>query len=296
MRLRSIELETPDRAAAVRFYLGPWGLLDAGTRHGTASTTFLRATGDHAYVVAVKEAPVNAFASATFSGTKAEVEALYAQVKNAGLPHGAWVDEFDEPGRGAGFTTTGPEGEPYRFVCERDATAALPGDPGRPLQLAHVVFNSLNREGGARTLMDTFGFKLSDRTRVMSFLRCDAMHHAIAYADGKQLSLNHVAFEMPSLESVLCGMGRLRDAGIETAWGPGRHGPGHNVFAYFITPFGACMEYTAEVMRVDDSYRTGQPEDWKWPPGRTDHWGIARRDDAQLAASGGAFPFRKLAA
>jgi catechol 2,3-dioxygenase len=121
------------------------------------------------------------------------------------------------------------------------------------------------------------------------------MHHAIAYADAKQLSLNHVAFEMPGADAVMRGMGRLKDAGFETAWGPGRHGPGNNVFSYFITPIGACMEYTAEVQRVDDHYRTGQPEDWKWPPGRTDHWGIAARDDAKLAASGNAFPYRSIA-
>jgi len=36
----------------------------------------------------------------------------------------------------------------------------------------------------------------------------------------------------------------------------------------------------------------GGPDDWKWPPNRNDHWGIAKRDNAKLAASGGAFPFR----
>lgn len=293
MRLRSVELEVPDRAAAVQFFLGPWGLLDAGTRNGAS---YLRATGDHPYVVALKEAPAGAFASVTFSGTKSEVESLYARAQQSGLPCGPWVAAFDEPGRGTGFHVSGPEGEPFRFVCDNETTTALPTEPQRPLQLAHVVFNSRDREGGARTLIDAFGFKLSDRTRVMSFLRCDAMHHAIAYADAKQLSLNHVAFEMPSLDAVLSGMGRLRDAGFDTAWGPGRHGPGNNAFAYFITPFGACVEYTAEVQRVDDSYRTGQPDDWKWPPNRTDHWGIAKRDDAKLAASGQALPFRKLPA
>jgi catechol 2,3-dioxygenase len=79
-------------------------------------------------------------------------------------------------------------------------------------------------------------------------------------------------------------------------WGPGRHGPGNNTFSYFVAPFGACIEYTAEVQRVDDSYRTGTPESWQWPPGRTDHWGIASRDDAKLAASSAAFPYRQLAA
>ena len=63
----------------------------------------------------------------------------------------------------------------------------------------------------------------------------------------------------------------------------------------FVAPFGACIEYTSEVQRVPDDYKVGAPEDWKWPPGRGDHWGIASRDNDKLIASGDAFPFRALA-
>lgn len=44
MRIRSIELEVPDRRAAVDFLKYPWGLLDAGQRN---KTSYLRDTGDH---------------------------------------------------------------------------------------------------------------------------------------------------------------------------------------------------------------------------------------------------------
>lgn len=293
MRIRSVELEMPDRAAAVQFLQSPWGLIDAGTR---GDTTYLRATSDQAYAIAVREAPASAMVSATFEGSKAEVDAVYARVQKSGLKHGAWVDEFDEPGRGAGFYVTGPEGEPYRFVTEKDKTAALPADRARPLHVSHVVFNTRDRETATRMTVDVFGFRLSDRTRIMNFVRCDNTHHCIAYADNEKFSLNHIAFEMIDTDAVLRGMGRLKDAGAPTVWGPGRHGPGNNVFSYFVAPFGACIEYTAEVQRVPDNYRVGEPGDWKWPPGRGDHWGIASRDNDKLIASGDAFPYRPLAA
>jgi hypothetical protein len=294
MHLRSVELQMPDRAAAVDFLKGPWGLIDVGTRK---ETTYLRGTAPRHYAVAVTEGPARAVLSATLIGTRAEVDAVHERARKAGLKHGPWVDEFDEPGRGAGFCVAGPEGEPYRFVAEREAApGALPADGARPIQVAHVVFNTKDRQAATRVLTDTFGFKLSDQTRIMNFLRCDDLHHVIAYADSKQASLNHIAFEMKDTDAVMRGMGRLKDTGHSSVWGPGRHGPGNNVFAYFVSPFGACLEYTAEIERVDDSYKTGTPESWKWPPGRTDHWGIAGRDDARLAASGDAFPYRKLAA
>ena len=293
MHLRSVELQMPNRAAAVEFLKEPWGLVDVGTRH---DTTYLRGTAGLQYVIAVTEGPSRAVLSATLIGTRAEVEAVWDRVRKAGLKHGPWIDEFDEPGRGAGFYVAGPEGEPYRFVAEREAApAALPADGARPIRVAHVVFNTRDREGASRVLVDTLGFKLSDRTRVMNFLRCDDLHHVVAYADSKQATLNHIAFEMRDTDAVMSGMGRLKDTGYASVWGPGRHGPGNNVFSYFVAPFGACIEYTAEIQRVDDSYPTGSPESWRWPPGRTDHWGIADRDNDKLAASGDSFPYRPLA-
>ncbi len=293
MRLRSVELEMPDRAAAAAFLQNPWGLLDAGTR---GNTTWLRATADQAYAIAVTEAPAKAVSSITFEGRKAEVEAVFARVQKSKLKHGQWIAAFDEPGRGAGFCVSGPEGEPYRFVVEQDKTAALPADRARPLHLSHVALNSGDREAATRMMVDVFGFRLSDRTRIMNFVRCDNTHHCIAYADNDNFSLNHIAFEMVDTDAVMRGMGRLKDAACPTAWGPGRHGPGNNVFSYFVAPFGACIEYTSEVQRVTDDYKVGAPEDWKWPPGRGDHWGIAARDNEKLIASSKAFPYRPPAA
>jgi hypothetical protein len=72
----------------------------------------------------------------------------------------------------------------------------------------------------------------------------------------------------------MLGGGRMRDAGYSLALGVGRHGPGDNIFAYFVGPNDIVVEYTAEVQQVDDTYKTGMPEDWKWPPGRIDQWGL----------------------
>jgi len=65
------------------------------------------------------------------------------------------------------------------------------------------------------------------------------------------------------------------DHGYPIGWGVGRHGPGNNIFAYFLDSADFVVEYTAEVLQVDNSYKVGGPDDWKWAPGRTDLWGIA---------------------
>jgi len=69
-------------------------------------------------------------------------------------------------------------------------------------------------------------------------------------------------------------------------WGPGRHGPGNNVFCYFLGPEAMPIELTAEMQQIDASHRAKTPDDWKWPPGRLDHWGIGPGPSERMDAAG----------
>ena len=97
--------------------------------------------------------------------------------------------------------------------------------------------------------------------------------------------LNHVAFTMAGWEAVMRASGRMVDAGFPIGWGPGRHGPGDNVFSYFVDPFGFVLEYTAEVEQVGEDHVARGPAHWTWPPGRTDQWGIAPPKSAACKAA-----------
>ena len=127
------------------------------------------------------------------------------------------------------------------------------------------------------------GFRVSDRTKGMVFVRCNDAHHSTAFARAGCASLNHIAFEMGDVDGVMRGVGRLRDVGMGPAWGPGRHGPGNNVFAYVIAPFGPMVEFSTAVEKVTDDYKVGAPEDWTWPEVRIDQWELSDKDfDALL--------------
>jgi len=271
MRLRSVELEMPQADAAVKFLTESWGLLDAGKR---GATSFLRGTGDHGYILSATEAATPGITSVTFSGSKDEVEGVAARAKASNVVHRP-MRMFDEPGKSHGFLLQGLEGQIYRFITETEPVARLPDDRNRPIQLTHSVFNTLDREACVSLAEKVFGFRISDRTAAMSFVRCNQQHHALAFVKSDASSLNHLAFEMKDLEAVMLGIGRMRDSKVPLVWGPGRHGPGNNVFGYFVPPFGGVIEYTSEINLVDDNYPVGSPTDWKWPPGRTDHWGVS---------------------
>jgi 2,3-dihydroxy-p-cumate/2,3-dihydroxybenzoate 3,4-dioxygenase len=273
MRLRAIELKAPDVPKSAAFLEQVWGLYAAGTR---GKTHYFRGTADHPYIVSLTLASAPGLDSITFSGSAEEI----ARLKDRGQP----VSEFDAPGGGSGVIVEGPEGQRYRLVTETK-TDAKPAERDRPIELSHVVLNTKDGEKSERFAVETLGFRVSDRTKMMRFVRCNRKHHAIAYVNTDISTLNHIAFEMRDIDAVMNGIGRLREAGYACTWGPGRHGPGNNVFGYFVSPFGPVIEYTAEVGEVDDSYRVGGPDDWKWPPGRIDHWGISTRDTERMHAA-----------
>ena len=232
-------------------------------------------------------------ASLMFAATTA-----YAFLSNRDSPVGYWKTIDDETGDAKSIVKIYEvEGKFYGRIDRllKDPTAICTEcegeDKDKPIQLTHAVLNANDVEACERFAVETLGFKVSDRTAHMRFVRCNRKHHALAYAKSDLASLNHVAFEMPSLDAVMRGIARLREAGYEPVWGPGRHGPGNNVFGYFIAPYGGVIEYTAEVSEVGDDYKVGTPEDWKWPPGRIDHWGLSKKDTAKTGPAERVFRF-----
>ena len=44
----------------------------------------------------------------------------------------------------------------------------------------------------------------------------------------------------------------MQKLGFKPLWGPGRHGPGGNVFCYFEDPSGLVCEFTCELFQIED--------------------------------------------
>jgi catechol-2,3-dioxygenase len=105
----------------------------------------------------------------------------------------------------------------------------------------------------------------------MGFLRCNEWHHRVAVLPGPPC-LNHVAYDMPSLDDMMRGIGRLKSQDVDIRWGPGRHTAGNNTFSYFTTPHGFAVEYTADLEQVDEATWEAKVH----PPSATtmDQWGI----------------------
>jgi catechol 2,3-dioxygenase-like lactoylglutathione lyase family enzyme len=288
LAIRSVEFGVPDLARAEAFYTTVWGL-QVSARSG--DIVYLRATGNDHHVLALHPHPRAEILSVSFRVRSEESLCKIADaVTQTGGKVIAAAAQNPEPDGGIVLTVATPEGFVVRLHWDDAVHPDATEQDSLPLRISHVNLNCSDIQATSQFFHKVLGFALTDRSKAMAFLRCNSDHHAVVLADSGVDGLNHVAFMMPEWESVMRGAGRMIDAGFPIGWGVGRHGPGNNIFAYFVDPFGFVIEYTAQVLQVDDSYEPHGPDHWVWPAGRTDQWGIAPPKpayvkNAQLAIS-----------
>lgn len=279
--LRSVAIGVPDVRSSARFYIDIWRLRQVAERGGSV---YLRGSGTYHHILSLHPRErVELLRIDLAAAGRGEVDALHARVRSRGAAALEAPGAVTEPGGGYGFSFKDPEGRVLRVIAG-DARHGVNPLPDHPIKVTHVVLNAPDTARAAGFFVEALGFRVSDRS-LLTFVRCNTDHHNFAFHPGDASTLHHIAFEMPDIDSVMRGAGRMRDAGYPIEWGIGRHGPGNNVFAYFVGPDEIVIEYTAEVGQVDDDYRVGSPGDWKYPEGRTDLWGVTPPPSVRMRAA-----------
>jgi catechol 2,3-dioxygenase len=285
--LRGIELGVTNLDRAVAFYQCVWGLdpviADNDTIH-------LRANGAEHHIVTLRERPKASMLGVHFSAPdRHAVDALHEKATAFGATVTTAPGELSRSaGGGYGFQFRTPEGHVLNISSDVAKHANVVADRSKPTKLSHVVLNSAKIEEQTNFFIDLLGFRLSDSTDMMDFVRCTSDHHSIAMSRGDGPSLNHMAYEVASMDGLMRGAGRLKGSGFNIEWGVGRHGPGDNVFTYFVEPNGFVVEYTTEVQQIDEAfYEPHDPKYWREFPLRPCRWGMAGHPSNRLKAAFG---------
>jgi catechol 2,3-dioxygenase-like lactoylglutathione lyase family enzyme len=278
--VRCVDVGVGNLAATSRFYEEVWNLRPVARSPGTC---FLRGTGHYHHILGLFEQTTPALIRLLLDAAdRATVDDLHQAVRAAGVGAVEAPSPLTRPGGGYGFGFKDPEGRNLAIVCGVVDHGDADSEPDRPRKVTHVNLNSGTAQRTAAFYIDALGFRLADETDIFYFLRCNSDHHSIVIHKAKNPTLNHVAFEMPDLDSVMRGGGRLKDHGYPIEWGPGRHAAGNNVFCYFAGPEEFPIEYTAEVQQVDEAYVARGPDYWRFPPGRSDQWGVTEPRSPRL--------------
>lgn len=191
-----------------------------------------------------------------------------------------------QPGIAASLVIEEWDGTPLHLYEAQEQ----PGHPGgfgpRPSKLGHVASFASNLQDTQRFYEQVLGFRWSDMIADwFTFLRCGADHHSVNFIGLPGHGLHHVAFEMRDVTHLKDAVDHLANHGHQLVFGPGRHGPGHNLFSYHRDPDGNVIELFTELDRVIDE-RTGafEPRPWHgdgpsrarvWPssPATANVWG-----------------------
>src|SRR5713101_7035608 len=283
--VRSIELGVRDLHQSADFYTKIWALEEVSS---DGDSIHFRATGGEHHVLTIRERAKPSLLGVHFAAVdRAAVVELHAKAKGYGVEVAGEPAPLDgSAGGGYGFRFRTPDGLPMSISSDSVQHPDVVLDRSRPSKISHVVLNSARTADQVPFFVDVLGFKLSDSTQMMEFLRCSADHHSIAIFRNNGPSLNHVAYELPSIDGLMRGTGRVKQNGFDIEWGVGRHGPGSNVFSYFIEPNRFVAEYTTELDQIDDATYVPQDADyWQKMMPMPDRWGTAGPPSNRMRAA-----------
>ena len=203
-----------------------------------------------------------------------EVDSAARKIKEAGFEILQEPGPADPPGGGYRLLAKDVDGNQVEISSGLSKHHAVPGHPELPAQIDHLVLNTPNVDAMVGFYTDVLGLEVSDwyEKQAIIFLRCNDDHHCLAIAISKITGIQHLAFRVHGFEALMRSVGRMRKAGLDPIWGPGRHGPGGNVFTYFADPNGYVVEFTTDQFKVDDNWK---PKEWARTVENADVWGAA---------------------
>lgn len=276
--VRYVGLGVRDLASSLGYYRDLWGLEPTVTEGDIA---FLGAAGSSdPYALRLRAAATNRTDVMSFAvPTSADVDWYAERLAKLDVRLITEPDRLDAPGGGYGFRFFDPvEGRTLEIAADwtpKGARAVAEGEHV-PTGLSHVVLNSTRMADLVEFFSSALGFFQSDYLDdVMVFLKgATPAHHQFAVNANEHANLNHIAYETRGVDEYMRAAGHLVRAGHEMVWGPGRHGPGGNTFAYFEDPNGFVAEYTTELEHIPD-VDTWRPRVWRRVPEQSDVWGTA---------------------
>ncbi len=158
------------------------------------------------------------------------------------------------------FAVVDPDGNEIHFGLAADR--ALPGEglqvTGLRGPIQHLTLASRDVDAIEDFYANKLGFGVSDRVlndqgKMMTcFMRGNHEHHNLACFFQDRQGVDHHSYEAGEWDTIRDWCDHLSRQGVPVMWGPGRHGPGNNLFIFVEDPDGNWIEISAELEVVHD--------------------------------------------
>jgi catechol 2,3-dioxygenase-like lactoylglutathione lyase family enzyme len=183
-----------------------------------------------------------------------ENENLRCELRNDPTPGISKLVAFEDP--------KGTVLEVFAAQTPISKNQAVPGVG--PLKLGHLAFCVSEPKDFVEFYGRVLGFRLSDWIQDwFAFMRCGPDHHTINFVRGKRTHMHHIAFELKDWAQIQAACDFLGGKNIPLIWGPGRHGPGHNIYTYHRNPDDQIIEFFTELDKMlDENLGYFDPRPW----------------------------------
>jgi catechol 2,3-dioxygenase-like lactoylglutathione lyase family enzyme len=190
------------------------------------------------------------------------------------------------PGIANTLTFTDPKGTQVELFTAWNSLGDVKQAKGaNVLKLGHVAYFTPDVKKTMDFYQNVLGFKVSDWIGdFFVFMRCNPDHHTVNFMHGEEARLHHMAFQLDGWEQMKVACDVLGRNNIEIAWGPVRHGPGHNIATYYRNPDDHIIELFCDLdIMIDEELGYFEPKPWHrdnpqrpkvWQPGPSANiWG-----------------------
>lgn len=103
-----------------------------------------------------------------------------------------------------------------------------------------------------------FNFRANDWIGAAGLLSFDKVHHRIALFPAPEPGVQHINFQVQSIDDIMRSYYFLARRKVRIVFGPGRHVTSGAYFVYFEGPDGMVYEYSSGVRMVDETWRARQ--------------------------------------
>jgi catechol-2,3-dioxygenase len=180
-------------------------------------------------------------------------------------------------GRVSGISAINPDGVPVHFHSAVWRQGENSADTGRrPIKFQHTTVGTSDVQRMVDFFANAAGFRVTDQLADGRFcwLRSNTDHHTLAIVNvGQPGVLDHYSYDLAEWEDFKSWCDRLTDLGVTVQWGPGRHGPGNNLFVFFDDPAGNHVELSAEMEKFYDGQVEYVARKWHPIPESVNLWG-----------------------
>lgn len=272
-KLSHVAIKAINIEAQVDFYTNLAGL--AETARDDQGRVYLRCNADHHALVLIPAQEKGMDHFALDVGSVAALEAAADALAHAGIAHEH--ASSGELGQNEAIRLRDPDGFVVELVADIKQLNPIYGARAvQPRRFGHITLRVTDLPSSVAFYRDILGLRISDWLGdKFCWLRCTPEHHGIAMSTHPRAPMmHHIAFHVRDMSQLIQQAEHLMHHGRILLYGPGRHGPGQNLFIYFHDAEENIIEFAADMQRIwdEESY---QPKVWNSNERWSNMWGPA---------------------